>query len=183
MTSTRRSIAAAALLAGLVLGGCSAQPGAAAVVNGERISENELDRALIDFAAVTGQEVEPAAMLGTLVVAPVILQAAADHGVAASDDEAAELLDRQAELAGLTPPESYGHGVLQVAKMTVVNQDMAASPAGAEAIQAVNEGIAQAEIEVSPRYGEFDATTGQVLPQQLPWIETPETALPGLPGQ
>lgn len=177
MTSTRlsRGIAAAALLTALALGGCSANPGAAAVVNGERITEAELSRAVSDFAAVTGQQVEPGAMLGTLVVAPVLLEVGSEHGVAASEDEAVALLDQQAEAAGLTAPEDgYGSGVIDVAQMTLVNQRLASAPAGAEAAQAISERISEADVEISPRYGEFDPS-GQIAPQSLPWIATATT--------
>ncbi|MBD8062542.1 hypothetical protein [Oceanitalea stevensii] len=174
MTSTRlsRGIAAATLLTALALGGCSAHPGAAAVVDGERITEAELARAVSDFAAVTGQQVDSVAMLGTLVVAPVLIEVGAEHGVGASEDEAVALLDQQAEVSGLTAPEDgYGSGVIDVARMTLVNQRLAAAPEGAAATQAITERISEAEVEVSPRYGEFDPS-GQIVPQALPWIAT-----------
>ncbi|MCM3662429.1 hypothetical protein M3148_15725 [Georgenia satyanarayanai] len=174
MTSTRlsRGIAAATLLAALALGGCSAHPGAAAVVDGERITEAELARAVSDFAAVTGQEVDSVAMLGTLVVAPVLIEVGAEHGVGASEDEAVALLDQQAEVAGLTTPkDGYGSGVIDVARMTLINQRLAQAPEGAAAAQAITERISEAEVEVSPRYGEFDPS-GQIVPQALPWIAT-----------
>lgn len=175
MTSTRlsRGIAAAALLSALALGGCGAHPGTAAIVDGEQISENELDRAVTDFAAVTGQQIDSPTMLSTLVVAPMILDVAAEYGVAASDDEASALLDRQAEASGLPVPEDgYGTGVLQIAKMTIVNQTMSTSPEGGAAMEDVNARITEADVEVNPRYGEFDET-GQVVPQPLPWVEQP----------
>ncbi len=173
MTSTRlsRGIAAAALLAGLALGGCSAQPGAAAVVDGQRISEGELSRTVSDFSAVVGQPVEARQLLGTLIVAPMILDVAADYGVAASDDEAAQLLDAQLEASGQTAPEEgYSDGLLQVAKVVIVNQEMSMAPDATIAVEEVNTRIAEADIEVSPRYGEFDPTTGEVLADELPWI-------------
>lgn len=173
MTSTRlsRGIAAAGLVAALALGGCGAHPGSAAVVDGERISESDLDRAVADFAAVTGQQIDSPTMLSTLVVAPMILDVAAEYGVAASDDEASALLDRQAEASGLPVPEDgYGSGVLQIAKMTIVNQTMSVSPDGNAAMGDVNTRITEADVEINPRYGEFDPS-GQVVPQALPWIE------------
>jgi len=172
VTSTRlsRGIAAAALLAGLALGGCSANPGAAAVVDGQRISEEELARTVADFSTVVGQPVEARQLLGTLIVAPAILEVAADYGVAASDEEAAQLLDGQLEAAGETPPEEYSDGVIQVAKVVIVNQQMMMAPDANAAIEEVNARIAEADIEVSPRYGEFDPAAGEVLADELPWI-------------
>ncbi|WP_413451177.1 hypothetical protein AA0Y32_00045 [Georgenia phoenicis] len=181
MTSTRlsRGIAAAALLTALTLGGCSANPGAAAVVDGERITETELQRAVSDFAAVTGQQVDAAAMLGTLVVAPVLIEVGSSFGIGASEDEAVALLDQQAEAAGLTAPEDgYGSGVIDVALMTLVNQRLATAPDGSRAAEEINERISQAVVEVSPRYGDFDPS-GQIVPQTLPWIA--ETTPPATP--
>ena len=90
----RRGLAAVAVLTGLAVSGCGAHPGAAAVVNGERISENEVARAIEDFTMVTGQPVDAPMMLGTLIVAPIMVDVAAGHGIAASDAEAAALLER-----------------------------------------------------------------------------------------
>lgn len=169
MTRLSRGIAAAAVLAGLALGGCSAQPGAAAVVDGERITENELARAVEDFAAVTGQQVEAAVMLGTLVVAPSLIEVGAEHGVGASEEEAATLLDRQAEMAGLPVPDGYGDGVLQVARMTIVQQGLSTAPDASVAAEKINERVSQIDVDVSPRYGEFDPS-GQIVQEPLPWI-------------
>lgn len=178
-TLTRGAAAAAALL-GLTLAGCGANPGAAAVVNGQRITENELAAASADFAAVTGEPVEPAQMLGTLVVVPLILDVAQGLGVAATDDEAADLLDQQAEAVGVTPPEEpYSEGVLDIARLAIVNQTLAASPAGMEAQAEIGAAIAEADVEVSPRYGEYDPS-GAVVPTAFPWIVEPAGA--GLEG-
>lgn len=127
MTSTtlRRGLAAVAVLSGLVVSGCGTHPGAAAVVDGQRISENEVARAIEDFTAVTGQPVDAPMMLGTLIVAPIMVEVAAQHGVAASDAEAAALLDEQAEFNDREAPDDYSQGVLQVATMTIVQQGLA----------------------------------------------------------
>lgn len=171
MTSKRlgRGIAAATLLAGLTLSGCSAHPGAAAVVDGEQISQHEVSRAVTDFAAVTGQQVDAAAMLSTLIVAPVLIEVGAQHDLAVSDEEAVDLLDRQAESTGTTAPEDgYGDGVIQLAKMTLVNSNLSALPNAAQVVEEVNARIMGADVEVSPRYGEFDG--GSITPEALPWI-------------
>ncbi|HLS74366.1 MAG TPA: hypothetical protein VK046_11385 [Actinomycetaceae bacterium] len=175
MTSTtlRRGLAAVAVLAGLVVSGCGAHPGAAAVVNGERISENEVARAIEDFTTVTGQPVDAPMMLGTLIVAPIMVDVAAEHGVAASDAEAAALLDQQAELNNLEAPEDYSDGVLQVARMTLINQGLSQASDPQAVVDEINQRVDNADVEVSPRYGNFDPS-GQIIAEPLPWIATPE---------
>lgn len=170
-TRRKRGLATAAVVLGLVLGGCAAQPGAAAVVDGQRIGENQVARAVADFTAVTGQPVDTQAMLSTLIIAPILLDVAAQGGVAASDAEAVALLDGQAQALGRTAPEEgYGEGVIQVAKMTIVNQGLMTAPNAQELVGQVNERVAQADIEVSPRYGDFDPNIGQIVTEPLPWI-------------
>ncbi|WP_331238396.1 hypothetical protein [Georgenia sp. MJ170] len=166
-------MAAATLVAGLTLAGCSGNPGAAAVVDGNEVTESQLAEAVADFAAITGQPVEPTAMLGTLVVGPIIFDVAQEYGVAASDEESAALLDQQIVASG-TPlfEEPYSGGVLDVARIAIVNQTLMASPAGAEAQAAIGERIATADVEVSSRYGEFDPR-GTVVPTQFDWIAAP----------
>lgn len=175
MTSTRlkRGLAAAAVVAGLVLGGCSAQPGAAAVVDGQRISENEVAQAVADFTAITGQPVDAPTMLGTLIVAPILLGAAAENGVAASRAEAIALLDQQAAaLERPVPEDGYGDGVIKVAQMTIVNQGLQAVPDAQSVIMDINQRVATADVEVSPRYGQFDPAVAAVTAEALPWIAT-----------
>lgn len=172
MTSRKltRGLAAAAAVAGLTLAGCGANPGAAAVVDGHRITEGHLAGAVADFAAVTGQPVDTGAMLGTLIVSPIILGVGAEYGVAASDEEAAALLDQQVLVSGTAiTDEPYGDGVLDVARIAIVNQGLMASPAGVDAQQQIAERIAAADVEISPRYGDY-AEAGAVVPSQFPWI-------------
>lgn len=172
MTSRKltRGLAAAAAVAGLTLAGCSANPGAAAIVDGHRITEGHLATAVTDFAAVTGQPVDTGAMLGTLIVSPIILDVAAEYGIAASDEEASALLDQQVVVSGTAiTDEPYGAGVLDVARIAIVNQGLMATPAGIEAQQQIAERIASADVEVSPRYGSFDPA-GAVVPSEFPWI-------------
>lgn len=182
MTSRKlaRGIAAAALV-GLTLAGCGANPGAAAVVDGERITESHVAQSVADFSAITGQQVDASAMLSTLIVSPIILDVAEEHGIAASDQEAAALLEQQAVVSGTAlPDEDYGEGVLDVARIAIVQQALAAVPAGQEAQVQISERIASADVEVSPRYGEFDPR-GSITPSERPWLAAPQ-ALGAMPA-
>ena len=118
---------------------------------------------------VTGQPVDAPMMLGTLIVAPIMVDVAAGHGIAASDAEAAALLDQQAELNDREAPEEYSDGVLQVATMTLVNQGLSQASDPQGVIDEINERVDNADVEVSPRYGNFDPS-GQIVAEPLPWI-------------
>lgn len=178
--SSKRKIAAAVVLAGIVGAGCSAQPGAAAVVDGERITEENLDATITDFQDVTGEPAEPAAMLGTLVVVPTLLDVGAEHGIAVSEQQATELLDAQAEQTGGEASDPYADGAIQLAQMTLVQQEITELPDGQDVLEKAMGRIDEADIKVSPRYGEFQEN-GEVTPIDYPWLEMPEQGDEALP--
>lgn len=160
-------------LAGAALAGCSANPGAAAVVDGERISEAFLAEAVRDFETVTGQQTSAAQMISTLAVLPPILEVAEEAGIAASTAQGTLLLDAQIEQTGGTPPAGgYGGGVIQVAQMTLINQQLQGSPDAMAISQLINERLAEVDIELNPRYGEL-TPEGQLVPPSYPWLVAP----------
>ncbi|MEE6273122.1 hypothetical protein [Georgenia wangjunii] len=168
-----RALAGVAL-AGAALAGCSANPGAAAVVDGERISEAFLSEAVRDFELVTGQPTSAAAMISTLAVMPPILAVAEEAGIAVSTEQGAQLLDAQIEQAGGTPPaEGYGEGVIQIAQMTLVNQQIQTSPDAMMISEEIARRVSEADIELNPRYGELTAD-GQLTAPSYPWLVAPE---------
>ncbi|MFC4554043.1 hypothetical protein [Georgenia faecalis] len=165
-------------LAGGLLAACSAHPGAAAVVDGEEISENFLADAVRDFEVVTGQPTSAAAMISTLAITPTMLDAAAEFGIGASEEEATALLDAQIETVGGTPPaDGYAQGVIEIAQMTLVDQQIQFSEDGMAIGERIAERIAETDIELNPRYGEITAD-GNVVPPDYPWLATP-TPTPG----
>lgn len=169
-----RALAGLAVV-GMVVAGCSAHPGAAAVVDGQEISESHLAEAVRDFELVTGQAPEAVAMLSTLVVAPTILEAASEFGIGVSEQQAVELLDAQVEAGGRTPPaDGYADGVVQVAQMTLLSQQVQSSPDAGEINDRIAERIAEADVEVNPRYGEI-TPDGQIQPASYPWLTTATT--------
>jgi hypothetical protein len=179
VASTRSShlirTAAALAAAGLVLGGCAAQPGTAATVNGTTISENEVDEATSEFIALTGQEdVTPVAVLNTLVEGAVLDPIATEAGYAVSDAEVERFYLEQASLAGATAsPDVDSPAFIDLGRYLLQYNEIYASP-DAQAIFAEAETARQeADIEVNPRYGQTDEA-GDFVPTVREWIHQGE---------
>src|SRR5690625_4683355 len=88
-------IAASLVAAGLALTACSAQPGAAAVVDGQRISEQSLSESSQALQPFLQTQLAPATMLSSMIQAQVTLEVAANHGFAASAEDAERSEERR----------------------------------------------------------------------------------------
>lgn len=181
-------MAASLTAAGLALTACSGQPGAAAVVDGERISENEVAATVEVWQPLLQNPLTPAGMLAPMIQAPVLLDVAAEHGIAASAEEAEQYLDDLAEQGQLETPEEYPAGALEVARMQMVVEELNSGSVDPQQISAdLTERIGALDVELSPRYGDWDpeAAGGSFITPTTPeWILAPvdeteaETAQP-----
>ncbi|UFU07421.1 hypothetical protein [Ruania halotolerans] len=185
MTSRTRRIlapATAVLSAALLAAGCAGQPGAAAVVDGEAITEGELSETTAALAPFLNADVGPNVMLATMIQAPVFLGVAAEHGVAASEDETEAYLDELSAQAQVEVPQDYPAGAIEVARFLIVSGELSQSPDAQAIGEAVNEEMAELEVEVSPRYGTWDPTLAQgsaVAPAQPEWLLAPPAPAQG----
>lgn len=154
----------------LALAGCAGQPGAAAIVDGEVISDAYLAETVADLS--TFSDAPPASVLQALIVAPFWIEAAAEAGYGASDDEAEALLVDLAESNGVSPDTvDAGPGLLSIARVTAAQDKANASGEGTAVAAVVNERVNGAEIVVNPRYGEWVLDQGvQTVPR--PWLTT-----------
>lgn len=170
-------IAASLTAAGLALTACSGQPGAAAVVDGQRISENDVAQTVEVWQPLLQERLSPAAMLAPMIQAPVLLDVAAEHGIGASVDDATQYLNDRAEQAQVTPPEEYPNGALEVARMQIVVEVLNSGSVDPQQISAdLTERLGELEVELSPRYGEWDpeaAGGGFIAPAAPEWILAP----------
>ena len=166
-------IAASLTAAGLALTACSGQPGAAAVVDGQRISENDVAQTVEIWQPLLQDRLSPAAMLAPMIQAPVLLDVAAEHGIGASVDDATQYLNDRAEQAHVSPPE----GALEVARMQIVVEMLNSGSVDPQQISAdLTERLGELEVELSPRYGEWDpeAADGAFIAPTTPeWILAP----------
>lgn len=164
-------LAAAAALGALVLAGCGVQPGVAAQVADRVITQDELERTREDLSQFV-QGADAGAVLVAMVVGPLFVDAAADAGVGVSRDAARTVIAETTAASGAPAPE-VGEGVVEVIRFTMAVQNLQALPDGAEILAEVDESIGGLDIDVNPRYGQFDALAGAITPEAEPWIVAP----------
>lgn len=169
---TRRAAGAALLVSiGLAASGCATPPGAAAVVDGEAISEAFLAETLADLAPVT--DAAPAGVLQELIVSQVIIDVAGDAGFAASDEEGRAFLEDLATRVGAGTDIDAGPGVLLIARRGVVQDKVEAAGAITAVGTAAVEVLQGRDILVSPRYGTWDEVRLGVSSLDRPWLVAP----------
>ena len=164
-----RAIAAALIVAVTTLTGCTAQPGTAAVVDGRRITENELAVTLEQLAPLVGDP-SPGALLAALIAAPDMAAAASANGVGVSQEDALALLDCASEAGGLEPRDDWSAGSIAVAQIQLASNALATLPDAAEIAAEANATIAARDVQINPRYGSYDAASGTVVAIERPWI-------------
>lgn len=161
-----------ALAAVLVLGGCSASPGAAAVAGDRTISQDDLERTQRDLGTVI-ESPGASAVLMAMVVAPLFIEAAADNGVGVSEEDARTLITQSAVAAGIDPVPELGDGAVEVIRFTLAKQEIDGLPDAADVIAGVDQQIVDLHVEVNPRYGDLNLETQRIEPLALPWIVAP----------
>lgn len=171
MTTQRRARHTLVLAtAGLLLAGCAAQPGTAGSIDGERITQNELEDATSEYVALTGQETEPVVVLNTLLAAEVLPGIAAEHGYALSDGEIEALYAEQAAALGAeAPADGYSDAFIDLGRYLFVYSEVAASADAQAVFDEFTAAMADADIAVNPRYGEVNAE-GVIEPTSHDWL-------------
>lgn len=175
-------MAASVLAAGIALSGCSGQPGAAAVVDGDTISEQALAQSGRALQPFLSNRLSPRSMLSSMIQADVFLPIAAEHGLAASPDEARDYLDNIAQQADVTAPDTYPEGTLDVARMLMITQKMRTSDKAQVVQQEVADEVATLQVSISPRYGSWDPqgeSGSLVQPPSPDWLIQPDDGTGG----
>lgn len=158
-----------ALVAALALGGCTAEHGAAAVVDGTPIPVSTVDRATRELNQVF--MVDPRGIVTLLVVAPSYFAEARALGVAVSHDEARDYVAQVASDSGAdVDPGEMSEAALDILSLALSEQRMAQLPEGPAAFARIHAEIAELDIEVSPRFGEFSPESLAVVPTTPDWI-------------
>lgn len=161
---TRRAVAAV-VVAGLaaVTAGCSAHPGAAAVVDGHEISEAYLQGAYEDFRDLGSAT--PGQLLNVLVAVRAGEDVAVEYDIAVPSSEALAAL----EAAGVDTSEFSAGGVEVARYLAMVN--VAGNHDDVEQIaQEMDDARRAADIQVNPRYGAFDIETGTIVDVVPEWL-------------
>lgn len=185
MTSTRL-VPIVLAIAGLALAACGGQPGAAAIVGPDRISEDQLATQVEEVYTAQGQSVDAVnpdvttSVLTTMIQIALVDQVARELGVdvtqGALDRRITEYVEQsegteqfqQLMLQGGIAPSQ----IESVVRMSMQVESIGAKliPDGPPDVQrgaatdAVVAWAAQSNIEVSARYGEWTATALQVGP-------------------
>jgi hypothetical protein len=165
----KRTAAGIALVVAMTIGGCSVSPGAAAVVDGRRISQAQLEDAHADFSTIA-PEAQPAQVLVAMIVAPLFIDAAVENGVGVSSQEARTFIEQNATAAGVDPATEFGDGIVQIVRFTMAAQRLQTLGNGTEILNEVAASVEDMDIDVNPRYGELDTSTGSIVPLAQPWI-------------
>lgn len=168
----RAPVAVAALGVALVLGGCSGNPGTAAVAGDRTISQASLVRTQQDLGVIIDAP-DASAVLIALVVAPVFIEAAAEHGVGVSEEDARGLIAQNAVAAGIDPVPELGDGAVEVVRFTMAAQNIQGLADGADILSGIDADVAALDIDVNPRYGGLNIDTQRIEPLTLPWIVAP----------
>jgi hypothetical protein len=164
----RRAVSGALALAALAVGGCSAQSGAAAVVDGRPISIADL-HAATDQLAPFLQDATPAGVLVVLIAEPTFQRVATEHGAGVSTQQAQALLDDLAAQGEGEAPE-FSDSALAVARFTLLQQGLQQLPDGQDVIAQVSEELAELDVDVNPRFGQVDFAAGGITPVVHPWL-------------
>ena len=177
-------ILASLVAAAFALIAFSGHPGAAAVVDGQKIPERDISTAVSQWQPVVQQQLTPATMLSTVIRAPIVLEVAADHGISASEEDGAAYLDSLAEQSQIEPPETYADITIEVARMQMVLGTLNSGQVNTDGIaEELTERTNALDVTVNPRYGEWDAQAasgGFIAPVTPDWLIAPAADAPAV---
>lgn len=164
-----RALAAIAV-SGLLLAGCATPPNTAATVNGTRYTETAIADAWEELKPIVAGGASADVVVSTIVQRDLLAPVAEQYDISVSQEEIDELAATAWAQSGAEAPDELSPvaaGVLEF--LTLVNK-VNASPLGAEIVEQFNLAVTTADVKVNPRFGQFDATTGSIVPAELPWI-------------
>lgn len=167
----RRSVAALAVGAALVLAGCGgpAGPDNAAVVDGRVITETALQSAMSQVNSMDPgllqDKLTPTGTLTALVQAPVVLTYLDGLGVKVSESVAKQ----DAQKRGVNDPSDATLEILKFAAAIGLAQDQG-KLTDADA-QALTQKLQSLSIDVNPRYGTFNPTTASIELTTPVWLK------------
>jgi len=151
----RTAMVAAAMVLAAGLAGCSGTPGAAAVVDGEPISETTLAQTVSDLGQIT--DLPPQSVLQELIISPFLIEAATEAGFGTSEEEALAFLDDAAANAGVDPAGlEFGPGALLLGRRFAAQAKAQEAGRVNDVEAAATDLIRAADVEVSPRYGRWE---------------------------
>lgn len=159
----RHAVAVVPLAAALLLAGCSGRPGTAATVDGTRITDGQVASLLSDLAIINGSDTAtPRQAVQSLIIAPTVLDVAADAGMGVSRQQGIDLLDDAAAQIGADPWD-YSDELVEIAQMAVATNQL-----DTDANTEVQARVEDLDVRVNPRFGSWDSSG--VTATTWPWI-------------
>ncbi len=179
-----RVLAPVAVALCLGLSACGgAQAGAAAVVDGRRISTSAVNTATTQLQRWVGtqQTLTPRDILQLLVLQPFVVKAGSQAGVVLSAAQAQQAIlssGRLSDPATSTVEALQAGGTLQRLQQAAQTDEKAQA-----ALAQVQQQLAKAKVQVNPRFGTFDPTTQTIVNSAPDWLVTTASgAGPTSPG-
>jgi hypothetical protein len=146
--------------ASLMLSACGAQqPGAAAVVDGHTIRDQDVQRVALELKPLAQDQkaLNPGKVLGALIIAPYLLAEAKRTGHDITEAQARKVLAKVAKPS----PQTVDFVRSQLA---IEFLDQAAGPN-------ILAKLSKSKVTVNPRYGTFDPKQAAINPTRPNWIK------------
>ena len=171
MRARRTAVVIGVLTTVAALAGCSTGPDVVAEVEGTTITEADLDRVVEELGPMLADSTR-GAVLSAIVQSTAGLQLGELNDIEVPEERAAEFLDSLATNLGVDGRD-WSEGSLTIARMQLLGQDLAQLPDADATTAQYEEILAGLDVTVSPRYGEYDPATGEVVALHPAWIVTP----------
>ena len=160
----RRVVAASVLAGALATAGCgSLETDRAATVDGRVITESQVQTAQSQInETFPDANLTAADVLSRLVQAPVVLALAAEQGAPLSESVAEATYTGQPGYSGEEPATET---------LDLLRAELALQQLRSTGAQVPVEAFADLDVDVNPRYGQFDPQTASVTAVTPAWIE------------
>jgi len=157
-------LAAVAAVALVGTAGCSVHPGAAAVVDGRTITQEYTQNASEDLGLDVGRT------LSLLIAAPYFIDAAEANGVPVSPEDARAAVEDMRTANGGDAKAPIRAGAIEIMRLVLASQALSVLADGAQIQSDTNAHVLGLKMDINPRYGEMDLSSGLIARPPLPWI-------------
>ncbi|HEX5333705.1 MAG TPA: hypothetical protein VFW79_13775 [Cellulomonas sp.] len=166
-----RALVVGGIVAVAALSGCSGQPGAAAVVDGQAISVADVQTATTELAPLY-QGVTATAVLQVLIHERAVAAFASEHGVGVNDQQAADALSGIGAQLPAVGERTYSAPSLAVERYLMETKALQGLSSADALLPQLQTRLAAQKIEVSPRFGTL-ADGATITDTVHPWLVAP----------
>jgi hypothetical protein len=174
--------ASAALLVALT--GCSPdEPGTAAVIDGHKISVEELQDITRELQVMSGGQggyVPESTVLALTIADPIVDRVVSEVGIETTDKQITTMLNQNAD-----EERTYSQQTRNAIKAVVSLQKLAQPDAvgltqeqASQTVQKIIDELKKTDVKINPRYGTFDPAQVTINPLESNWLEKVATPSP-----